>query len=217
MKAIKYVLLIASVILSAGINAQQVFVGGNISFSTSGGSNKVGSTTTDKPSSTDFSFSPKIGAFVSEKFAVGMDFDFTTSKDVFPGTPETVNKAHSFGIGPFIRYYAVSFGKFSVFGQAQAGIDLSSSKSTTGGTTNDGPKVTSLGIAIFPGLAYDLNEKISLETSINLLSIAYGYSTSKQDIGGTENVSKTSGFSFGAGTDNIVNTGAITVGAIIRF
>jgi len=194
------------------LNAQ-VFVGGNFSLNTSGGHNTTGTTKTDNPSSFGFNLSPKAGIFLSEKFAAGAALDISYSGTKTPGNPETASKSSTIGIIPFLRYYAIKFNKFSVFGQGNLGLSFSNSSTKTGGTTTDGPKTTRLYLNIVPGLAYDLTEKLSLETSLNFLSFGYYHTTS--DDGNSKDI--TSSFGIGAGLDNIVTVGNISIGAIYKF
>lgn len=202
--------------MSTGVNAQ-LFVGGNFGFSSSGGSNKVGNTTVDAPSIRNFSLSPMVGYYLTPKMAVGVKLNLSTGKAVTPGTPETVDKTNSFGVAPFVRYHAISFNKFSVYAQGGIGISFASSKTTVGNTSTNGPKTTSFGFGVSPGISYELNEHFSLETSINILSLNYSFSTTKEGSGATETVTKRSNFNLGAGLDNVINVGAITIGAIYKF
>ena len=202
--------------MSAGVKAQ-LFVGGNFGFSSTGGSDKVGNTTVDAPSTRNFNLSPMAGYYLTPKMAVGVELNFNTGKSVTPGTPEIVDKTNSFGIAPFLRYHAISFNKFSVFAQAGVGFSISSAKTDVGSTSTDGPKNTSFGFGVSPGISYELNERFALETSINILSINYSLSTTKEGSGATEEVTKRSGFNIGAGLDNVVNVGNITIGAIYKF
>jgi outer membrane protein len=199
-------------LLCVSLNAQ-VFVGGNFSFSTSSNKTNDGGTTILKSSSYNFGLSPNVGKFLSEKMAVGLSLDISFIRNSTGVNPETVNKSTSIGGSPFLRYYAIKWNKFSLFGQGNIGLSFSGSSTKTGGVTSNGPKNTSVYLSIYPGLSYDINDKFSLQTSLNFLSLGYNYTTSK--IGTYK--SKSSGFNVGAGLDNIVTVGTITIGAIYKF
>jgi hypothetical protein len=92
-------------------------------------------------------------------------------------------------------------------------LAFSNSSIKTGGSTTDGPKTTKLYLSVYPGLSYDINAKLSLQTTINILSFGYSYITTKS---GTY-TDNTSSFNAGAGLSNIVSVGAITIGAIYKF
>ena len=205
-------------LLSVNFMNAQLFVGGSISLNSSGGKTEVGSVSSDKTKTTTFTFNPKAGYFLNDKFAAGASLMFYTRTIKAPGTPGTTTKQNTFGIAPFVRYYAVQFNKFSIYGEGSMGVYFGSQKSETGGTTTDGPKSTTFMIAITPALSYELTDKISLEANINLLNISYSVDTEKDELGnGTKTKDVTSNFSFGAGTNNIVNTGAISIGAIFKL
>jgi hypothetical protein len=192
------------------LNAQ-VFVGGSVGFNTS--NDKEEGATMQKSSSYYLSLRPKAGKFLSEKLAIGLALDISLSGSKTEVNTETVTKSSGIGVSPFLRYYAIKWNKFSVFGQGNIGVAFSNSSVKTGGTTNDGPKQTSAYLNIFPGLAYDISEKLSLETSLNILSFGYSYVTAK---GGTSN-NKGSNFNIGAGLSDIVSLNAITIGGIYKF
>ena len=92
-------------------------------------------------------------------------------------------------------------------------MDFSKSSVKTGGTTDDGPKQTRTYLNIFPGLSYDISEKLSLETALHFLNFGYSYTTSKDGFFKDNG----SNFNIGAGLSNIVSLDAITIGAIYKF
>ena len=69
----------------------------------------------------------------------------------------------------------------------------------------------------FPGIAYNINEKIELEAKINGVHFGINRNVSKQDVAGNEVKDISTNFGFGADMDDIVTSGNITVGAIIKF
>jgi hypothetical protein len=188
-------------------------VGGNFSLYTTGGSTSYGSTTTDKTSTFNLSLSPKVGKFLSEKVAAGVALNINFYQEKIPGLTETITKTSTLGLSPFLRYYAVKLNKFSIFVQDKIGLSFSSSNTKVGSTSTDGPKTTAIYMTIVPGLAYDLSDKFSLETTLNFLSAGYNYTSVKSG----SNKDKTTTFNLGAGLDNIVTVGSITVGAIYKF
>ena len=212
MKSSRVLLIAFFSLFYVSLNAQ-FYVGGNFGFTTTGGSVDNGTTNTDRPSSFGFNFAPHVGKFLSESIAVGVGLDYSFNRSKTPGDPEIISRNNSIGLVPFLRYYAIRLDKFSIFGQGSLGLFLSNSSTKTGATTTDGPKVTRLAMNIYPGLAYDLSDRISLETSLNFLSFGSNNSTTKTGSIKTHS----SSFNFGGGLDNIVNIGAITVGAIYKF
>ena len=210
-------LLVSFFMLSMVTGKAQLFVGGNLSFSHQGGSYEVGSTSTDKTKTTSLGFYPKAGYFLNDQFAVGAQLGLALSSTKTPGTPEVINSSSTIGLTPFVRYYVLQMDKFSIFGQGQLGFSLGSQKTKSGGTTTKGPKTTTVSLGVFPGVAYDASDNLSLEIQINALNLGYSLITTKDDNANPATKNVTSSFSFGAGLNNIVNTGSISVGAIYRF
>jgi len=212
MKTFKVFLIVLFSLFCVNLNAQ-FFVGGNLKFNTSNHKTDDGTTTTQETSNYSFDLSPEVGKFLSEKFAIGFAFDISLSRGKTGVTTETITNSSTIGGSPFLRYYAIKWDKFSVFGQGNIGLEFSNSSVKTGGSTTDGPKITRSYINIYPGLSYDISDKLSLETSLNILSFGYYYVTTKD--GSLKG--KTSGFNIGTGLDNIVSFNAITIGAIYKF
>ena len=184
MKKISFLFLLT--LLSAGIVKAQYIAGGSISFSSNGGTVDNGTTTTDQNSRTSFYFNPKAGYFLSDDFLVGVELNLGTNKTTNPGVNERIITSNSFGITPFARYYAIRMDRFAIYGQGQLNVSFGHTKDKTGGTINAEPKTTSFGINIYPGISYDLNDKIQLEAGINLLSLGLNWNSSKDDTSGTE-------------------------------
>jgi len=194
------------------VNAQ-IFVGGNFGFNTTTNKSVAGAATTQNGSNFSFALSPYVGKFLSEELAIGVELDLSLSGSKTGVYDETITKSSSLGISPFLRYYAIKWNKLSLFGQGNIGVELSNSSVKTGAVTNDGPKDTRLYLSIYPGLAYDITDKLSLQTSLNILSLGYNHINSKD---GTSKTNSSS-FNVGAGLGNIVSVNAITIGAIYKF
>jgi hypothetical protein len=73
--------------------------------------------------------------------------------------------------------------------------------------------VINLGVQLYPGISYRLNEKIELMAGINLFRFGFYQTFTKTN---DYKESETS-FGFGANMDQIFTTGSLTVGAIFRF
>jgi len=191
----------------------QFFVGGSLGYSANGGSYEDNGTTTDKSSSMNVTFNPQGGYIISEDLHVGTYLSFGISHSNSHTDPEFISNTTSYGIQPFIRYYAFRFNKFSLFGQGQTNAGFSITKTKTGDTTEDGPKTASFGLSVFPGMAFDINDKVQLMASINAFSLSLSHSIEKED----DIVDRSTYFGFGANLNSILTSGNVTVGAIIIF
>ena len=212
MKKDRVFLIVLFSFFYVSLNAQ-VFVGGNFGLNTSMDTDTEGSTTIAKTSHLGFLLSPKAGIFLSEKIAAGAALGWSYSRSRSHLDPETISTSSSIAITPFLRYYALAWNKFSVFGQGNIGVSFSGSTSKVGDVSTEGPKTNLFHINVYPGLAYNVSDKLSLETSINFLSFGYYTQTEKDET--FKEI--TSGFNFGAGLDNLFTVGAISIGAIFKF
>ena len=211
MKSCKVFLIVLFSFICISLNAQ-VFVGGSVRFNTSNNEHN-GATTTFKTSNYSLNLGPYMGKFLSEKLAVGLALDISLSGNKTDVNTETISKSSGIGISPFLRFYALKWNKFSVYGQGNIGLEFSNSSVKTGGTTTDEPKNTVTYLSIYPGLSYDITDKLSLQTSLNILSLGYNYVITREG----SSKDKASSFNIGAGLGNIVSINAITIGAIYKF
>jgi hypothetical protein len=209
-------LLIITIVTSFYLNAQ-FFTGGSIGFSSSGGKEDYGNGERDKTSCLSGEFSPLAGYFLSDNLAAGVGLQVSADRTKTPpyieGGDETIETENSIGFAPFVRYYAVHFNKFSIFGQAQAGVTMESGKTKVGDTETDGPKTTTIGFNVLPAVAFEVGDHILLEAYINLLKFGFSSETEKYN----NSKETTNNFNFGISTNNIVTSGAISVGAIYKF
>lgn len=212
MKSFKGPLILFFIFFFYNLNAQ-FFAGGNIHFSSSTDKSEFGNNTTYDASNLSFSVSPFIGKFLSDKLACGLEIDLTASRNREGVNTKTISKSSSIGASPFLRYYFWSWYKFSIYGQGNLGLEFSNSSVESGGSINEGPKGTRAYLNLYPGLAFDVSDKISLQTSLNFMNFGYSYVTLKE---GSDR-EHSSNFNIGAGLGNIISIGSITLGGIYKF
>jgi hypothetical protein len=125
----------------------------------------------------------------------------------------TISKSSDFGVSPFLRYYAFIWNKFSIYGQGNIGIGFSSSNSKTDGIITEEPNTTRISLGIYPGLSYDITDRLSLQTSLKIFNLGYTFYTTKD---GTSK-DRSSSFNIGGGPGNIISVGSIVIGGIYKF
>ena len=182
----KKVLLTAVAVLSLTfVNAQEeekagfgfskgnVIVEGNLGFGSTNDKNTEVKTS-------NFEFNPKVGYFVSDKFAIGVELGVGSNKEETAGT-ET-NKNSNFNAGVFGRYYFLDLGqRFKTY--AEAGLGMTSGKFSLADT-----KYSGFGAGAGLGINYFVSESFAINFGLtDILS----YSTAKVD--GGENVSEFNG------------------------
>jgi len=210
----KSILVIAIILTTTALSQAQYFGGGSLGFNASGGKFDFGDVETDMDSESSFHFNPRGGIMHSDNLWLGLELNLSVSRDKDAGDPEIINTSTVFGFAPFVRYYALEMGKFSLFGQGQLGLDFISSKSESGGTTTNSPNTTRMRIHAFPGVSYQVSERLALEATINAFNFSAYRSVQKQDNG---NKAVSNGIGFGAGLDNLATSGALTIGATVKF
>ncbi len=154
----KFFMTLAAVAVAATMNAQG-YVGGGVGFQ---------SVSYDGESTTAFTLMPEVGYNLSDNMAVGITLGYAEAgKDA--------NKVKKFAIAPYFRYTFLSFDKVNVF--ADLGLGYINTK-------YDSFKNNTFEIGVKPGVAVNLNEKLSFVAHCGFL----GWQTSKDDIDGAKAV-----------------------------
>ena len=223
-------LFIALVFVATGLVANaQLFVGGNIGFSSSNGNQEITTTTTfgnqqdtdinityDNRVST-FTIAPTVGYMMPDVMGFGATIGFTkkTEKTCTNAEKKEFNDKNmesTFAFTPFFRYVFGDFGKIKLYADAKLPLEFGSSKSKYEVTNNNkteikedkGPKEFGIGFYIQPAFTYQFNEHISFNAELGLLSLGFQHNknTAKEELDHFESstVDKDNEFGFGVNT-----------------
>ena len=147
---------LAAAFVAVSMNAQ-MYVGGGVGFQ---------SVSHDGNSETAFTLLPEVGYNLDENMSLGMVFGYGEK-----GKDE--NKIKVFTINPYLRYNLVKFDNVSLF--VDGGFDFTNTK-------YHAYKNNTWGLGVKPGVAVNLNEKISFVAHMGFL----GYRSSKDDTDGAK-------------------------------
>ena len=183
-----------------------IMIGGGLHFNNSTEKNTVAGSTTDGPKTTSFGINPRVGYFIGENFALGVELgyssDVTKENDPSPGVDETKNTSSTFSIAPFVRYYSPIAEKAGAFLNASVGYSTGKNKfeSTDAGgtTTSTDADISGFDAGITPGLYWFITQKVGLEASFGFI----GFSSSKTS-DDDDNETKTSNLDFELDTRTI--------------
>ena len=198
---------------NAQTEAGTVFIGGGIGINAQNTKDKTGGTTTDGPKQFTFLVQPQVGFFLMDNFALrlGVGYQNTSYKThVTQGnnTYDVKTVTNSFGAEIGGRYYWMLNDNFGFTGELAVGVLGSKSKVTSNGTTEDGNRVNSVAVGIYPGIVYFPSEKVGIEAtfgSINSNSYLLGFAsttTTTPEQGNTPET-KTTDNSFDAGFNSL--------------
>lgn len=181
--------------------AQKYFAGGRLGVDYKDSKYTYDKSTTNRPSTSSFDLSPMLGYYLTDNLGAGVKISLGMSlrNDRAEEDP-TKNTSTDWGFGPFLRYTALSRGDFSILIEGGLGVSGSSSKTTYGTTTNDGPKQFGFDIGVMPILSFSLTDRVSIEASTNVAR--FGFSTNTETRGTGESQSKDTETSFGFGVDS---------------
>ena len=190
----KKVILTALVAVASLAANAQVWIGGEVGYNHQ-------RTTIDKveiAKSNNFALLPEIGYKLNDKFDVATKIGFAHGENgseiLGIDVPVNYEYANTFVLSPYVRYTFAKAGDFSFF--ADGGFTY-----LHGHVCGDENSTNAWQIAIKPGIAYSLSEKVSLVAHIG----GIGYSFAKYD------EAKVNGFDMG------VNGNNITFGAYVSF
>ena len=190
---------------NAQISPGSIFLGGQINFSTQKTSSPIGNIT--GTSSNDFNFSPAIGKAIRENMIVGIDLNYGHVENKQPAISEVDNN-NLYGAGVFLRRY-VPLGKgFYIFGQGRFGASYSSGNTTESefAVVTTESKGFSFDLGFYPGVSYQVNKRLQLETGFNnLFLIDYTHTKTTQTNPAPPTESNTSSFSIGTSLNNLTS------------
>ena len=172
MKKIFAVALVAMMTMT--VNAQ-VYVGGGVGLQSS---------SYDGNSETFFKLMPEIGYNLNEDWAVGIAVGYGESKTTLKeANIKSTVKVKAFEVAPYARYTFAKFDKVNLFVDGTVGyshVDYA------------GAKTNSFALGLKPGVAVNLNDKLSFVAHVGFL----GYQNAKEDYDGAKAVN-----SFGVNLD----------------
>ena len=175
----KLILVAAMALVSVSLSAQ-VFIGGSLGIGTQGNTDRVANASSSQFTLT---LAPNVGFKLNDDMCVGGRLRFGTTSNTNAGvvTPGRV----SFGVQPYFRYNLLYFGDFALAGEANTALIFSGQTTTT--TTPGAPdsvnkwNSTTFSIGVTPVLLYQLNKHITLEANLNILTLGF-VSTSTKDV-----------------------------------
>ena len=216
-------LLFVLVFVTMAVASQaQLFVGGYLGFNHTGGNSEIttvaGNTTvidTDySPRVSNFDIRPMVGYMMSDAigFGVTVGYESTTTKECTNVENKEFNEKTTdsgFGFAPFFRYVFGDFEKIKLYADAKLPLVFGSRKYEhivgCDLVKDKGPKLFEIGFNIVPSFSYQLNDHISFNAELGLLSLGWNQkkvSTSNEyEVGGVtiteDSYNKTNNFGIG--------------------
>ena len=152
----KIMMTLAAIAVAATMNAQ-MYVGGSLAFTS------TKNDTEGAKATTEFSIKPEVGYNLDENLAVGLALGFTSEK---AGDADAMT---TFEIAPYARYTFAKLDKVNFF------VDGEVSYATKKDTWNK------FGIHIKPGVAVNVNEKISFVAKLGTDGLGWTNTSYKGD------------------------------------
>lgn len=230
----KVLISVVAMVACAFTANAQLWLGGSLSASHSGGveknvvvdiddNGKDVKDDIDDPKYNSFSFAPMIGFDLSDKFAVGATVSFSTStsnKSKDDDDKKYCTKSNTFGIAPFIRYSVAEFGKFNVKLQASVPMSMTNGKTVRADKDTKAAPSSSIGVNAYPLLSYEISDKFNLECALNFMSLSFSHSVAKESPDATDYDKKhkdiVNSFQFGA-SNRLLNVGSLSIGFIYKL
>ncbi|WP_084454350.1 outer membrane beta-barrel protein [Algoriphagus terrigena] len=187
----------------AQLQKGNILLGGALNYSTQSGDRSGGGL--DIPTSY-FTFSPKVGIFLKDNLAVGLNLlaQTNTSSYTSSGSNGYEYKSSTYGLGPFVRMYFPVGDQFAFFGQFDLGFQGGETETVyenlNAQDSSSKIKVfqasTALGFSFFP------KKWLSLDLSVNPLSYTHLVNEDTTQFDGA--VTKSNTLDFGLNTSSIL-------------
>ena len=152
------------------ISKGAVLLGGNIGFTSNDNS-----VSNDDDKNHSYMINPSIGFVVKENKVFGVNLSYAHS--IYKTAPDQKSVSNNYGGGIFHRRYLPLGKSFYFYGQGQLNVNFGKGENVSG-TNYEKTTSNSLGVSVFPGIAYALSKKFHLEIAMNNL-VSLGYSSVK--------------------------------------
>lgn len=171
-------------------------IGGTFNYSSSSSKSEFEGTSRTDYKTSNFTFSPRVGYFISDEISIGAALTLSTGSqtDYDGNNTQIVRKTNSFAISPFARYYKSLGENFYIFGEGMISVGSGGSKRINGNTTVKDPNSGIFGLYVSPGIAFFPAPKFGIELSF--VGIQFENRSSK----GENSKTSTSSFRFGPNT-----------------
>jgi hypothetical protein len=168
-------LLSLGLCLFSGIKAQVgtgLFAGGGLGFSVFSSEVKNGSTTVKGPVVSVIKVNPRIGYFLTDNFALGVDLGYWGTFSTYKNGVEEKTSLNTIGIGLFGRYAfnVDEESKFFIYTDFNVGFSSTTGKTEVGSVSFDTDPISNVIVGIAPGIMYFPTPKIGLEASLGNLA-----------------------------------------------
>ena len=161
----KIFMTLAAVCVAATMNAQ-VYVGGGLGLT---------STSQDGSTNTKVKLMPEIGYSLNDSWAIGVAFGYAENEQSVTTNNITVSaKNKAFEVNPYVRYTFAKLDKVNLFLDGSVGYMHEDPAA--------GNKVNTFGLGIKPGIAVNLNDKLSFVAHAGFL----GWQNVKADYDGAK-------------------------------
>jgi long-subunit fatty acid transport protein len=213
----KKLVLMAAIALSIASASAQIFMGGSVgvNFGSSDFGTNIRGISGKNYNKFALNMSPKAGYIINDKLSTGLQLKFASFGDNITNLANAKEKtsASEFGLAPFVRYDALTFGKVKLGLEALLAVSSASSKTKTAGVEANSI-ISTFELGVVPVLSYSLTEKFNLEAYLDFAEFGFASQTTKPNQGAS--ISSTS-FGFGVNADEAFTTGNLNIGFVYKF
>ena len=200
-------------VANAQVKKGDIVLGGNLGYSDEASTGQTSPPTSI--TSNSLYLNPSLGKAIRDNLVlgIGISYSHSSSKVDNAGTLTDNQTGNSGSLGVFIRRYKPIGAGFSLFGQAGLSGNYTHSNEMQPGATDLGAHANTYGFALnlYPGIAYALNRRWQLETSLpNFFLINYGHTKETQQFTGQPDLTSTN-HNFGI-SSSLTGNDEFTVG-----
>ena len=201
--------LVVSLFLCSGNASAQDYIGGSVSFA--GSTNQASSSGPARTHS--ISIAPDLGWYFGDNWAFGLrpkvGFNDSGSNN------DNRTRGLSLGFNPYARYKMFVFDRFGLWAEASPEVGFQKNWYRLDGAWASDSRIVRFDIRLVPVLTYDLNDHISLESRLNLFSLAMvGSHTTRKDGSAYDTLS----YGLSASTKDVTGTlEDISIGFLYKF
>ena len=224
----KAVVAFAILIMVVFTSNAQVFVGGGLGVDYSKEKVSYGGTSYDAYNAFALNLSPKVGYFLNDDFAIGLEVGLLTGTYKVPSSGSSGSDRKygltGWSVDAFARKNLIGIEKFALLLEGSVGVGGIKTKYTNGSTTTNYDPTFIFAVGVEPVLSYSVTEKLSIEAACNFLRFGFQSATTKDANNSNDKETVTTlGLGVNSSTISVDYGGDIslsnplTIGLVFRF
>ena len=204
--------LLFAVALAVPALAENMWVGGDFSYSANNSKVEIDGNDYDKTSSTSWSIAPEFGYSLNETWDIGLDLQYTSGQNVKKicgiEVSESPFDTTNIAVAPFARYHVAQIAGIDIMLKGSVFYASGEAKNVYyPGEGHYDTDYTAYGVSVAPVISYSINETWSIGATLNFAELSYQHLQAKIKDVPVDAKEKMDAFGFNLNDGSLISIG----------